>query len=439
MGIKGDLILSCLQTHGIDVPNFVVSWFFFVDNYMGFNPNHEFWKDVRENLPAYKPEGKSKKEIFDSHMSICWAMTMEPSLPFSIRDSEYGGFGIFPTCKSFRVLQPFLIGFCLPITKPCYTALTGDKIGFGSIIESNASYNLLYGPISFVNHECKNAFKFLTDSVLESLPFMQDSGLYINTAVCGVTSYNDGNATVLDPPRTSEDIEFRNGEEFFVCYDHKSERTPKISCRSRDSFICRCKVCHEVGQKKGLLDKSLIPTASFVTKRMTIKTSAFDKCAVTSCARPAFYRDPYLQPRNLSCRCLHHLYIQQSDVLVLNQTLPVGNRNRDDSQSTPPSAYTTDFSSISNPDVSSLRTSVVMEPLSLPSAITLDVLLEGAVEPTAAADFTDADPDAIESDVQPMSNHVKRKCKHNWFDPYIRLGRISMNRAKKRKQFVHYR
>ena len=80
-----------------------------------------------------------------------------------------------------------------------YTALTGDKIGFGSIIESNASYNLLYGLISFVNHECKNAFKFLTDPVFQSLPFMQDSGLFIHTAVCGVTSYNDGNVTVLDP------------------------------------------------------------------------------------------------------------------------------------------------------------------------------------------------------------------------------------------------
>ena len=49
------------------------------------------------------------KNFFDSHMSICWAMTMDPSLPFSIRDSEYGALGIFPTCKSFRVLQPFLI------------------------------------------------------------------------------------------------------------------------------------------------------------------------------------------------------------------------------------------------------------------------------------------------------------------------------------------
>ena len=64
MGIIGDLILSCLQTHGIDVPNFVVSWFFFVDNFMGFNPHQEFWKDVREKLPAYKPEGKSNKKFF---------------------------------------------------------------------------------------------------------------------------------------------------------------------------------------------------------------------------------------------------------------------------------------------------------------------------------------------------------------------------------------
>jgi len=28
MGVHGDLILRCLQKHGIIVPNFVVSWFF---------------------------------------------------------------------------------------------------------------------------------------------------------------------------------------------------------------------------------------------------------------------------------------------------------------------------------------------------------------------------------------------------------------------------
>ena len=376
---------------------------------MGFNPNHEFWKDFRENLPAYKPEGKSKKEIFDSHMSICWAMTMDPSLPFLIRDSEYGGFGIFPTCKSFGVLKPFLIGFCLPITKACYIALTGDHIGFGSIIECNDSYNILYGPISFVNHECKNAFKFLTDPVLQSLPFMQDSGLVINTAVCGVTSYNDGNVTVLDPPRTSDDIEFQNGQEFFVCYDHKSERTPKISSRSSDSFICRCNVCREVGQKKGLLDKSLLPTALFVAKRMTTTTTDLDKCAVTSCTRPPVCRDPYIQPRNLSCRCLHHLYLQQSEVLHLNKTVKT--------QESP-----------LEQDSSSKVRAAIAENLTPSSDLKLDSEeLESSLHVGLAENRAIEKPNA-ESKVPSLDSHVKRKRISN---PFFKYSRIARNRYKK--------
>ena len=54
---------------------------------------------------------------------------MDPSLPFEVRQSEYGGLGVFPKCKSFTDLKPFLIGFCIGITKPCYAELSGPDIG----------------------------------------------------------------------------------------------------------------------------------------------------------------------------------------------------------------------------------------------------------------------------------------------------------------------
>ena len=62
MGVHGDLILRCLQKHGIIAPNFVVSWFFFIDNFIGLNPAPNFWKPMYESLPIYTCKDKMDKK-----------------------------------------------------------------------------------------------------------------------------------------------------------------------------------------------------------------------------------------------------------------------------------------------------------------------------------------------------------------------------------------
>ena len=329
MGVHGDLILRCLQKHGIIVPNFVVSWFFFIDNYIGLNPLPKFWENISENLPPYICADKTvAKEIFDSHMPICWALTMDPSLPFEVRQSEYGGLGVFPKCKSFTDLKPFLIGFCIGITKPCYAELSGPDIGFDSIIEIDDAFNLLYGPISLVNHECQSRFCLSTNNaMMQSLTVMENSGLSIKTTVCGVTSNLDVSEKILNLAKTRDTKELVRGEEFLIAYDQDSVIEPKIISKSESSlFICRCKVCYSVGKKRGLLSASLLTTSTASSSVVrTVFIDIDDRCAVNSCTSTVVHRDPYISPRNLSCRCSNHLYVPQANILDLNKKagLPV--------------------------------------------------------------------------------------------------------------------
>ncbi len=329
MGVHGDLILRCMQKHGIIVPNFVVSWFFFIDNYIGLNPVPKFWETISENLPSYIcADKKVAKEIFDSHMPICWALTMDPSLPFEVRQSEYGGLGVFPKCRSFTDLKPFLIGFCCCITRPCYAELSGPDIGFDSIIESDGAFNLLYGPISLVNHECQSRFCLSTNNaIMQSLTVMENSGLSIKTTVCGVTSNLDVSENILDLAKTRDTKELVRGEEFLIAYDQDSVIEPKIIPKSESSlFICRCKVCYSVGKKRGLLSASLLTTKTASSSVVrTVFIDFDDRCAVNSCTSTVVHRDPYISPRNLSCRCSNHLYVSQADILDLNKKagLPV--------------------------------------------------------------------------------------------------------------------
>jgi hypothetical protein len=322
MGVHGDLILRCLQKHGIIAPNFVVSWFFFIDNFIGLNPAPNFWKPMHESLPIYTCKDKmDKKKMFDSHMSICWSLTMDTSLPYEIRQSEYGGLGIFPKCTSFADLKPFLIGFCIELTQPCYAELSGPEIGFDSIMEIDSAFHLLYGPISLVNHECQSRFSLSTNNALmQSLTIMENSGLSIETTICGVTSNLDVSETILNLTKTRDNKKIIPGEEFLITYDQDSDIVPKIISKTESSlFICRCKVCHSVGKERGLLDKSMLTTNTASSVLRTVLIDMQDKCAVNTCTSTVVHRDPYISPRNLSCRCSNHLYVPHAKVLVLNK------------------------------------------------------------------------------------------------------------------------
>lgn len=163
------------------------------------------------NWPKWVRNARQKKKHLVGYIRRFVDECLHPQLPFQLIHQKHG-ISVVSKTDDFMILKKHLIGRTQVIPEELAEEVVSQQ--YSSILLNNrGENNILYGPLSFVNHECDSTIHF-------SLPS--------NSSIANVKIVDQD----VDTPIEKRSV-IKSNKEVFVTY-----------CNSEDLwFVCNCKKC----------------------------------------------------------------------------------------------------------------------------------------------------------------------------------------------------